>query len=90
MNYSERSTVQVCQLHGDPDDLVVCPDSLCQAGRIPQWWGNGMPAGTRRCEICEGDGRMRREPAELARFTITPHRRSSPPCICYRIREVHG
>jgi hypothetical protein len=73
-------TVQVCQVHGQPDDIVYCPFIRCQLGRVPQWYGNGMPAGTRACTVCDGSGRMLRSDKE--KVWLPPDDTPRPFCIC--------
>lgn len=75
-----------CQYHGDPDDHVYCLNKKCQLGRIPQWFGNGLPAGTRPCEFCDGRGVMTRRERDLVdwpsyddRFVTTEYRCQCDP-----------
>ncbi len=71
---------QVSQAHGAPDDLVVCPFRRCQVGRVPQWSGYGMPAGTRACTVCDGHGRITR--ADARKVFLPPDDTWVPHCIC--------
>ena len=73
---------QVCQLHGKPDDIVICPFRYCQCGRVPEWI-MGMPAGTRECTFCKGKGEMLRKDKPF----LPPDNASDPPCICWSLKN---
>ena len=75
---------QVCQLHGKPDDIVYCPKSNCQMGRIAMWC-NELPAGTEECGICHGKGVMTRK--EKDAIFLRYDAASRPPCICWALKD---
>lgn len=79
-----ETTTQVCQLHGAPDDDVICPKHNCQGGQIPMWFGYGAPAGVEICKVCNGKGVMQRKDAEEAMPLFM--RQYPPPCICYWVK----
>ncbi len=82
LTHAERK--QVCQLHGQADDVVLCRFRLCQSGCVPLWTEYGMPAGTQECTVCHGKGNM---PRGVADAIVLPYdAATNPPCICWALR----